>query len=111
MATTNREVPMISIPKILSLTSFFILSLCLSGAAHAGVDTRVESKTIKGDLVRIEYGEWLVGNKYIVKDEDGKEVRLYMDKTTQMMGHPKEGDRVEAKVTDKDDILSIRSMP
>jgi hypothetical protein len=101
---------MISITKIISLTSF-ILYLCLSGVAHADTDTRLERKTIKGDLVRIVSGEYLVSIEYTVKDKDCKEVRLYADETTQMMGQLKEGDLVEAKITDKNYALSIRSIP
>jgi transcriptional antiterminator Rof (Rho-off) len=78
-------------------------------AAHAGqVDedgaSRLErAKTIKGELLRVEYGE------YVVKEQDGKEVRLTTDKMTQMMGQLKKGDRIEAKVNDQNHALSIRS--
>jgi len=41
--------------------------------------------------------------------KDGKEVRLHTDKTTEMMGEIKKGDRIEAKVNDKNHALSIRS--
>jgi hypothetical protein len=41
--------------------------------------------------------------------KDGKEVRLHTDKTTQMMGEIKKGDRIEAKVNKKNHALSIRS--
>jgi len=41
--------------------------------------------------------------------KDGKEVRLHTDKTTQMMGEIKKGDRIEAKVNDQNHALSIRS--
>jgi hypothetical protein len=34
---------------------------------------------------------------------------LTTDKTTQMMGQLKKGDRIEAKVTDQNHALSIRS--
>ncbi|HEV8619449.1 MAG TPA: hypothetical protein VGQ79_00325 [Nitrospiraceae bacterium] len=60
-------------------------------------------KTIKGELFRVEDGN------YFVKVKDGKEVRLHTDKTTQMMGEIKKGDRIEAKVNDQNHALSIRS--
>jgi hypothetical protein len=41
--------------------------------------------------------------------KDGKEVRLHTDKTTQMMGEIKKGDRIAAKVNEQNHVLSIRS--
>ena len=61
------------------------------------------SKTIKGELFRVE------GGNYFVKIKDGKEVRLHTDKTTQMTGEIKKGDRIEANVNDQHHALSIRS--
>ena len=63
------------------------------------------AKTIKGELFRVEDGN------YFVKVKDGKQVRLHTDKTTQMMGEIKKGDRIEAKVNDQNHALSIRSAP
>jgi hypothetical protein len=60
------------------------------------------AKTIKGELSRVEDGN------YFVKGQDGKEVRLHTDKTTQMMGKIKKGDRIEAKVNDQNHALSIQ---
>ena len=60
-------------------------------------------KTITGELFRVEDGN------YFVKVKDGREVRLHTDKTTQMMGEIKKGDRIEAKVNDQNHALSIRS--
>jgi uncharacterized membrane protein YcgQ (UPF0703/DUF1980 family) len=61
------------------------------------------AKTIKGELFRVEDGN------YFVKVKNGKEVRLHTDKTTQMMGEIKKGDIIEAKVNDQNHALSIRS--
>jgi len=61
------------------------------------------AKTIKGELSRVEDGN------YFVKVKDGKEVRLHTDKTTQMMGEIKKGDRIAAKVNEQNHVLSIRS--
>jgi hypothetical protein len=101
---------MVSIPKVVGVLSCgFLLCLGLSMAAHAGQadetgGSRLErAKTITGELLRVEYGE------YVVKGQDGKEIRLTTDKTTQMMGQLKKGDRIEAKVTDQNHALSIRS--
>jgi len=102
---------MVSIPKIVSVLSCGVL-LCLGlfQAAHAadkeeGASRLEQAKVIKGDLVNIDYGD------YIVKDKDGNEVRVHTDRKTQMMGQLKKGDRVEVKVDNHDNALSIRSLP
>jgi len=60
------------------------------------------AKTIKGELFRIEDGN------YFVKVKDGKEVRVQTDKTTRVMGEIKKGERIEAKVNSENHALSIR---
>ena len=130
---------MVSILKVVGVLSCgFLLCLGLSNAAQAGntpaasdvmktdsvtdrqgfqsdddkqrnVDDKMGSnradgaKTIKGELFRVEDGN------YFVKVKDGKEVRLHTDKTTQMIGEIKKGDRIEAQVNDQNHALSIRS--
>ena len=59
-------------------------------------------RTIQGELFRVESGN------YFVKVKDGKEVRLHTDKTTEMSGEVKKGDRIEAKVNNQNHALSIR---
>ena len=61
------------------------------------------AKTIKGEVVRIE------GDIYFVKGQDGKEIRLYTDKTTQMARNIEPGYHIEAKVNDQNHALSILS--
>ena len=130
---------MVSIPKVIGVLSCgFLLFLGLSNAAQAGnvpgasdvmktdsqtdrqgfqsdddkqknVDDKKgsnraeDAKTITGELFRVEDGN------YFVKVKDGKEVRLHTDKTTQMTGEIKKGDRIEAQVNDQNHALSIRS--
>jgi uncharacterized protein YdeI (BOF family) len=66
---------------------------------------RVEAaKTITGELVRVKDGN------YFVKVKSGKEVRMHTDKTTQMAGEVKKGDRIEAKMNAQNHALSIRSI-
>jgi hypothetical protein len=103
---------MVSIPKVVGVLSCgVLLCLGLSHAAHAGPadetgSSRLEqAKVIKGDLVRIDYGD------YIVKEQDGKEVIVHVDRKTQMMGQITKGDRIEAKVDNQNHALSIRSLP
>lgn len=74
-------------------------------AAEEGATRLAQAKVIKGDLVRIDYGD------YLIKEKDGQEIRLHIGKKTQMMGELKKGDRVEAKVDDQNNALTIRSLP
>ena len=67
------------------------------GSSHAE-----GAKTIKGELFRVEDGN------YFVKVKEGKEVRLHTDKTTKMKGEIKKGDQIEAKVNGQNHALSIR---
>ena len=60
-----------------------------------GSNRAAGAKTIKGELFRVEDGN------YFVKVKDGKEVRLHTDNTTQRVGEIKKGDRIEAKVNDQ----------
>ena len=103
---------MVSITKVVSVLSCgVLLCLGLSQAAHAGLSDEdgasrlSQAKVIKGDLVRVDYGD------YIVKDKDGQEVRVHMTKKTQVMGQLSKGDRIEVKVDDHNNALSIRSLP
>ena len=100
---------MISIPKVVGVLSCgMLLCLGLSQAAHAadevGPSRLEQAKVIKGDLVRVDYSD------YIVKDKDGQEVHVHLTKKTQVMGQIKKGDRVEAKVDDQNNVLLIRQV-
>ena len=101
---------MLSITKVVSVLSCgVLLCLGLSQAAHAaeeeGVSRLEQATVIKGNLVSIDYED------YIIKEKDGKEVRVHITKKTQIMGQIKKGDRVEAKVDAKDNAMLIRSLP
>jgi hypothetical protein len=59
-------------------------------------------KTIQGEVLRVE------GPNYVVRGQDGKEVRLHTDSTTRMMtGIIGKGDRVVAQVNEQSHALSI----
>ena len=109
---------MVSIPKIVGLMSCGVL-LCvgLSSTAQASNEpaasdvmktdsqsdrTGFKENTIKGELVRVE------GENYFVKGKDSKEVRLHVDKTTQLGGNFKAGDKIEVLHTEKDHAVSIK---
>jgi len=59
-------------------------------------------QTVKGDVLKMD------GEFYIVKDMAGKEIRLHVDKTTELEGSFKAGDQIEARATEKDHALSIQ---
>ena len=128
---------MVSIPKVISVMSCgVLLCLGLSNAAQAVNEASVQEemkadqtdrrqggqevgekqmsdettgdqsksgKTIMGEVLRVE------GTTYFVKGQDGKEVRLRTDNTTQKSGVIGQGDRIEANVNEQDLAHSIRS--
>jgi hypothetical protein len=73
--------------------------------AHLGKSDEGKTKgvqTIRGEVLRVDH------ENYFVKKYDGKEVRLHIDEMTQMTGIIGQGERIEAKVNDQNDALSIR---
>lgn len=63
------------------------------------------TEPIKGEVLRVE------GANYIVKREDGREVSVHADSTTQKIGDISEGYKIEAEVTPQNHAVSIRSTP
>lgn len=61
-----------------------------------------DSKTVKGDLLKIE------GEFYTVHDTAGHEVSVHVDKTSKLKGTFKSGDKVEIQVTAKGHVLSMK---
>jgi hypothetical protein len=65
-------------------------------------------KTVKGEVLRIE------GDTWSIKDENGKEMQLHIDQSTQLYpkkidGKNMKGVLIEAKVNSQNHALSIRS--
>ena len=115
---------MVSIPKVIGLTSCgFLLCLGLSNAALATDDMKAGQPErqggqagLKGEQDKLKGGHMITGEvlrvegeNYFVKGQDGKEVRLHTDATTQKTGDIRQGDRIEADVNDQNHALSIRS--
>ena len=115
---------MVSIPKVIGLTSCgFLLCLGLSNAALATDDMKAGQPErqggqagLKGEQDKLKGGHMITGEvlrvegeNYFVKGQDGKEVRLHTDATTQKVGNIRQGDRIEADVNDQNHALSIRS--
>jgi hypothetical protein len=120
---------MVSMPKIISILSCgVLLGLGLTGNAVSAADKmeadpssaglggqaglESEEGQLKGAII-VERGETIHGEvlrvedaNYFVKGQDGKEVHLHTDDTTQKTGNIRQGDRIEA-VNDHN-VLSIR---
>ena len=80
-----------------------VLGVGMASFSFAADDMAVPSfQTVKGDLLKID------GEYYVVKDMAGKEVRLHVDKTSQLDGTFKAGDKIEAQTTDKGHASSIK---
>jgi hypothetical protein len=93
--------------KLVGLFVFaMILSVGIASLSYAADDMAAPlTQTVTGDLLKID------GEFYVVKEMAGKEVRLHVDKTTQLEGTIKVGDKVEAQATEKDHALSIKHVP
>jgi hypothetical protein len=117
---------MVSMLRVVGVCSFeFLLGLGLFTAAHAddmkvgqskengGLADQIETtfmemqkfRIIQGDVLRIE------GTNYFVKGLDGKEVVLQIDDHTIKTRNLKVGDRIEAKINEQNQALSILPAP
>jgi hypothetical protein len=118
MRLQTEETSVISIPKVIgSMSGSFVLCLGLAAMTPA-IDTLTEeleeletmetsetlkgTHTIKGEVLYVER------DNYLIKQPDGKQVRLQIDESTQMIGNISQGERIEARVYDEHHALSIR---
>ena len=80
-----------------------VLGIGMASFSYAAGDmAEPSSQTVKGDLLKID------GEFYVVKDTAGKEVRLHVDKTSELEDTLKAGDKIEAQATDKGHASSIK---
>lgn len=80
-----------------------ILGVGMTSYSYAADDMAAPgTQIVKGDLLKID------GDFYVVKDTAGKEIRLHVDKTSQLEGTFKAGDKIEAQATDKAHASSIK---
>jgi len=115
---------MVSIPKVIGLMSCgFLLCLGLSSTASATdsmkpgqPDRQGGQAGLKGEQDKLKGGHMVTGEvmriegeNYFVKGQDGKEVQLHTDGTTEKIGNFRQGDRIEADVNEQNHALSIRS--
>jgi hypothetical protein len=69
--------------------------------ASPSIKERITKDTVKGTLMKID------GEHYWIKDDDGKEVRIHVDKSTKM-DKVVEGDHVKAYITDKGHTTTLQ---
>ena len=82
-----------------------ILGVVMASLSFAAGDMAAPStQTIKGDLLKVD------GEFYVMKDMAGKEIRLHVDKTSQLDGTFKAGDKIEVQATEKNNAVSIRDV-
>jgi hypothetical protein len=99
----------------------FLLCVCLSDANAAVYGTSSEGESgpvviqedqfspgpgeevVKGEVLRVE------GDHIFVKEEDGKEVRIHSDQTTNSHKIFLQGELIEATINEKNHAVSIRS--
>ena len=79
-----------------------VIGVAMASLSFAADMATPSTQTVKGDLLKID------GEFYVVKDTAGKEVRLHVDKTSQLDGTFKAGDKIEAQATDKGHASSIK---
>ena len=105
-----------STPKTVGIAMTFLLVIGLSFAVQAtnmsstADDKKADQfdnkdgqmqKTIQGDVKQID------GNNYVIEGVDGTEIKLYTDNNTVMSDQIFPRDRIEAKITEKNQALSI----
>jgi hypothetical protein len=116
---------MVPIPKFVGLLACgVVLGLGLSNAASGadGMKTAPPERQggqagVRGELDRLKGGNVIrgeilqvQGENYFVRGQNGKEVRLHVDETTEKTGTVASGDRIEAEVNDQNHALSIAPM-
>lgn len=69
--------------------------------ATPSIKERITKDAVKGTLMKID------GEYYWIKDSDGKEVRIHVDKSTKL-DKVVEGDHVKAFITDKGHTTTLQ---
>lgn len=69
--------------------------------AKPSMKERIMESAVKGTLMKID------GEYYMIKDTDGKEHKVHVDKSTKL-DTVKEGDMVKAYVTDKGHVTTLK---
>jgi hypothetical protein len=71
--------------------------------AKPAMKERLTEKTVKGDVLKLD------GEQLVVRDSDGKEVRLHVDRTTKM-DKVMPGDKVKAYYTEQGHVTTLQRL-
>jgi len=101
---------MLSLPNVIGvvLCVFLLTMEASSSVAQESQSLLTEivqspaGKTIQGEVLRVE------GTDCVIKDQNGKEVRLQIDLPILKAENVEPGDRIEAQVNDQNHVLSFR---
>jgi translation elongation factor P/translation initiation factor 5A len=84
-----------------------VLGVGMASVSYAADDTESPTpRSVEGKLLKID------GNVYVVKDqrESGKEIRLHVDKTTELKCSFEPGEKIKSEVTETNHALWIQSV-
>ena len=74
------------------------------GAMTSRSASAKQPMTIKREVLKTE------GEFYVVKDKSGREIRMHVDQDTKIDGMVKQGDKIEAQITQATHAQSIQKM-
>jgi hypothetical protein len=115
----SKEGTMSACRTTLTATSLVVLTLLCAPAIHAQAPPQ-PPKTVTGQVAAVE-GEFrmakdhrgedifkMVDTSYLVTTQTGQQIELKLTRETKVPARANPGDRIEAKVTDKGQTLSVK---
>ena len=88
---------------LLSTTPLFAADPVTDKEASPTLGERITKDSVTGTLMKIE------GEYFSIKDNDGKQVKLHVDKSTKL-DKVVEGDKVKAYTTDKGHVTTLQRL-
>ncbi len=88
---------------LLSTTPLFAADPVKDKEASPSLGERITKDAVTGTLMKIE------GEYFSIKDSDGKQVKLHVDKSTKL-DKVVEGDKVKAYMTDKGHVTTLQRL-
>jgi hypothetical protein len=88
---------------LLSTTPLFAADPVKDKEASPTLGERITKDAVTGTLMKIE------GEYFSIKDSDGKQVKLHVDKSTKL-DKVVEGDKVKAYMTDKGHVTTLQRL-
>ncbi|MEP6957201.1 MAG: hypothetical protein ABI980_00595 [Nitrospirota bacterium] len=88
---------------LLSTTPLFAADPVTDKEASPTLGERITKDSVTGTLMKIE------GEYFSIKDNDGKQVKLHVDKSTKL-DKVVEGDKVKAYMTDKGHVTTLQRL-